>query len=212
MFAGYIDHLPLCWLDLAAITAIFYNFLGVDMPTVYVNDLHYRREFKNGSWFGVYTTGSGDDGDPSPCDYGYELPIRESSIVTKQAMGICRSGGRSWKITYNASLVDQSRKKLTPNTGNNPLLPENVKSLFVGNGHIIWTVTGDDKATSIAFVPLLNRPPTDPNPDPGDPNPDPGDPNPDPGDPNPDPGDPNPDPGDPNPGWFRVTRKRLPQS
>lgn len=180
-------------------------FFGVNIPTVYVNDLGYRREYKSGGWYSIYTTGNGNDSDASPCDYGYTLTIAESSIVNKEGMGICRSGGRAWKITYSGGVTAPVRIN-AEFPGGNLTLPENVRSFFVGNGHLIWCVSADGRASSIAFVPLLDNantdsrpPPKDPNPDPGDPNPDPGDPNPDPGDPNPDPGDPNPDPGDQNP-------------
>ncbi|MEZ8415564.1 hypothetical protein AB6C71_22600 [Vibrio splendidus] len=127
------------------------------MPTYYVNDHNARgRTHRRGAWYIGYTTGSGDDTHASPCDYGYTRWIKESAITNKKSRGFCNMGGRGWAITTRSGLVEGDDTFLEKNEVEEQAsdqLPDNVKNMFVGNGHIVWTVDAGGSATSIAFVP-----------------------------------------------------------
>lgn len=129
------------------------------MPTFYGNT-HFNtghRERRNGRWVRIFM---GNDSGSSACSYSHRRWYLESAIIGIDDRGICRSGGRAKRIRMRNSLADEEitgfeevSKEELESIKELPELPDNIKALPMGNGHIIWVESEPGVAGSVAFVP-----------------------------------------------------------
>tara|TARA_R110001599_G_scaffold29419_2_gene100595 strand:- start:445 stop:855 length:411 start_codon:yes stop_codon:yes gene_type:complete len=125
------------------------------MPTYYVNDHNSgNRVMRKGSWHIRYTTGSGNDTNASPCEYGYNRYIKESLITNRKSRGFCNAGGRAWVITTKSGLVEDSFLEPAEDLESKSQgFPGNVRWMNIGQGLIIFAVDREGLATALTFVP-----------------------------------------------------------
>ena len=132
------------------------------MATYYVND-HLQtpggsRVVIGGRRYRRFTTGPGGGSDTNACQYNYTIDIPEASIIRQQQLGICRLGGRSYVIgTLAGSAAEDGVLRFAnpevQHAATAPSLPDNVKTLDLGNGLLVWTEDSSGNATSVTFVP-----------------------------------------------------------
>ena len=129
------------------------------MATYYGND-HFNtghRELHNGRWVRIFM---GNADGSNGCSYSHRRWYAESHIIGIDSQGICTSGGRAKRIRMRDAVAGEEITGAVPLSETDVKLadahvplPGNVRSTFVGNGHIVWTEVANDLAGSVAFVP-----------------------------------------------------------